>query len=229
MRLRPGRVFGRDARPSGRRLALAALFGAGVAAGQAPWDLWWIALPALGLLTALIAGEGRATRLVWLGWIGGAGYFAASLFWIVEPFLIDAARHGWMAPFALVLMAFGMALFWALAAGIAALGRGGGMRALGFALGLAAADLLRTYLFTGFPWALIGHVWIGTPVMQAAAVIGPVGLTLITTLAVAVPFMARGLAARAGLEQVEVLGDFDGSPLDPGCERQVHRCRAAAS
>ena len=205
MRLRPGRVFGRDARPSGRRLALAALFGAGVAAGQAPWDLWWIALPALGLLTALIAGEGRATRLVWLGWIGGAGYFAASLFWIVEPFLIDAARHGWMAPFALVLMAFGMALFWALAAGIAALGRGGGMRALGFALGLAAADLLRTYLFTGFPWALIGHVWIGTPVMQAAAVIGPVGLTLITTLAVAVPLMARGLAARAGLAALAAL------------------------
>ncbi|WP_347311495.1 apolipoprotein N-acyltransferase [Defluviimonas sp. SAOS-178_SWC] len=186
-------------------MVLAALFGAGVAAGQAPWDFWWIALPALGLLTALIAGEGRTTRLVWLGWTGGTGYFAACLFWIVEPFLIDVARHGWMAPFALVFMAVGMALFWALAAGIAALGPGGGARALGFALGLAATDLLRTYLFTGFPWALIGHVWIGTPVMQAAAWIGPIGLTLITTLAVAAPFLARGLAGRMGLAGLSAL------------------------
>lgn len=186
-------------------MALAALFGAGVAAGQAPWNLWWIALPALGFLTALIAGERRATRLVWLGWTGGTGYFAASLFWIVEPFLIDVARHGWMAPFALVLMSAGMALFWALSAGIAALGQGGGMRALGFALGLAAADLLRTYLFTGFPWALIGHIWIGTPVLQAAAWIGPVGLTAVTTLAVALPFLGRGPVARAGLAAVAAL------------------------
>ena len=36
------------------------------------------------------------------------------------------------------------------------------------------------------------------------------------------------LIDRAGLEHIEVLGDFDGAPLDAGCERQVHRCRAAA-
>lgn len=35
------------------------------------------------------------------------------------------------------------------------------------------------------------------------------------------------LLERAGLEHVEALGDFDGRPLRPGCERQVHRCRAA--
>ena len=162
----PGRLFGRSARPAWRKLALAAAAGGVVAIGQAPWSLWWAALPALGLVTALIGREGRPARAIWLGWIAGAGYFAASLFWIVEPFFIDVARHGWMAPFALFFMAFGMALFWALAAGIAALGTGGTARAAGFALGLAATDLLRGYVFTGFPWALIGHVWIGTPVMQ---------------------------------------------------------------
>lgn len=36
------------------------------------------------------------------------------------------------------------------------------------------------------------------------------------------------LLAEAGLEAVEVAGDFDGSPLRPGCERQVYRCRAAS-
>jgi SAM-dependent methyltransferase len=36
------------------------------------------------------------------------------------------------------------------------------------------------------------------------------------------------LLERAGLEQIEVLGDFDGSPVIAGSERQIHRCRAAA-
>ncbi|MDW4550818.1 apolipoprotein N-acyltransferase [Defluviimonas sp. D31] len=200
-----GRQTGRAARPAIRRLALAAALGAGVATGQAPWDLWWIALPALGALTALIAAEVRGPRLVWLGWIGGAGYFAAGLFWIVEPFQVDAARDAWMAPFALVFMAFGMALFWALAGGVAALGRGPATRAAGFALGLVATDLLRGYVFTGFPWALVGHVWIGTPVMQAAAFVGPVGLSALATFAAALPMLGRRPAARAGLAALAAL------------------------
>jgi SAM-dependent methyltransferase len=36
------------------------------------------------------------------------------------------------------------------------------------------------------------------------------------------------LIARAGLEQIAVHGDFDGAPLAPDSERQVHRCRVAA-
>ena len=36
------------------------------------------------------------------------------------------------------------------------------------------------------------------------------------------------LLERAGLEPIEVLGDFDGSPVLAGSERQIHRCRAAA-
>ncbi len=151
------------------------------------------------MLTLLIATEGRALRAVWLGWIGGAGYFAAGLFWIVEPFFVDAKTYGWMAPFALFFMSFGMALFWALAAGIGALGRGPGTRALGFALGLTATDLLRGYIFTGFPWALVGHVWIGTPVAQAAAYVGPVGLSALTAFAAALPVLAVTNGKRAGL------------------------------
>ncbi|MBT4568362.1 MAG: hypothetical protein HOC45_10665, partial [Marinovum sp.] len=32
--------------------------------------------------------------------------------WLVEPFLVDIATHGWMAPFAVVLVSGGLALFW---------------------------------------------------------------------------------------------------------------------
>ena len=35
-----------------------------------------------------------------------------------------------------------------------------------------------------------------------------------------------GLLYAAGLDPVEVAGDFDGSPLGPGSDHQVYRCRA---
>jgi apolipoprotein N-acyltransferase len=193
------RGFRHPARPAVKALLIAFAAGALVAAGQAPLGLWWIALAALAAVTALVAGTSGVAGAVWTGWVSGTGYFAASLFWIVEPFLVDAARFGWMAPFALVFLSGGMALFWALAGAIAALGRSRAPRLIGFAVGLAAADLLRSYVLTGFPWALVGHVWISTPVMQAAAFIGPVGLTLLTTLAVGLPMVSGSAKARAGL------------------------------
>ncbi|MBS0572823.1 MAG: apolipoprotein N-acyltransferase [Proteobacteria bacterium] len=178
---------------AGRSGLVPAGLGALAAAGQAPLGYWWMTLAALALLIRRVAQARDPRGRLWQGWTAGAGYFAASLFWIVEPFMVDAPRDGWMAPFALVFMAGGMALFWLLAAGIAGLGRSPAGRAAGFALGLAATDLLRGYVLTGFPWALLGHVWIGTPVAQAAAFTGPVGLSVLTVLAA----LGLALARRA--------------------------------
>ena len=190
-----------------RALKSAALPGAlGVVAalGQAPLGFWWATLVALAFLGKLVAGQEWWRGRLWTGWTAGVGYFAASLFWIVEPFMVDAARDGWMAPFALVFMAGGMALFWALAAALAGLGCSFSGRAVGFALGLAASDLVRSYVFTGFPWALVGHVWAGTPVAQAAALGGPIGLSLLTAMMAALPVVFQkprwaGLAISCGV------------------------------
>ncbi len=155
---------------------LAAVFGLAAALGQAPLGAWYLALPALAALITLVS-RGARREGIWRAWFGGAGYFMAALNWIVQPFMVDVARDGWMAPFALPMMGFGLALFWAAAALPAARNR-----ALGFAVCLGAAELARGYVLTGFPWALIGHIWIDTPVAQLAAWVGPSGLTLLTLL-----------------------------------------------
>jgi len=41
------------------------------------------------------------------------------------------------------------------------------------------------------------------------------------------PSELRHLLARAGLEVVEAYGDFEGSPVEAGAQRQIYRCRAA--
>ena len=179
--------------PGLRPVAGAFLLGAAMALGQAPLGWWWVTVPALAALLWRVAGAVRGRG--WLAWAGGGGYFSVSLAWIVEPFLIEPEVYGWMAPFALVLLAFGLALFWALAA-LAARRR---YPLMGLALGLTLVELARGYVLTGFPWAMIGHVWIGHAPAQIAALVGPAGLTLFTVLAAAGLATLRPVPALAGL------------------------------
>lgn len=164
--------------PTQRAIKLVLIpFGLGLVAGmgQAPWGLWFVTVAAL----AIWLNRPKSTRRAAFreGWFFGAGYFAVSLHWIVSPFLVDIGSTGWMAPFALILMAGGAALFWAAASYVA---RPHSMISAG--LMIAGAEALRSYLFTGFPWALLGHIWIDTPLAQLAAFGGPHLLTLVTVM-----------------------------------------------
>ncbi|MEM7471653.1 MAG: apolipoprotein N-acyltransferase [Pseudomonadota bacterium] len=181
--------------------ALAGLLGAVAALGQAPWSLWPLSLIGFCGLFWLLQAARNTKGAAWIGWTGGTGYFAVALFWIVEPFLVDIARHGWMAPFALFLMATGFALFWALALGLAHKLGGTALQVGAAVVILTLAELARGVVLTGFPWATIGHVWIGHPVAQLAAY-GGAGLLTVLLLALAalpvlVPRKIIGLAATA--------------------------------
>lgn len=164
-----------------RTLLAAVLFGAVAALGQAPFDLWPLAMLGLAGVFVMICAASTTGRAALIGLAGGAGWFAVSLHWIVEPFFVDAARHGWMAPFALILFALGMALFWAGAAGLVARALPPGIaRAPAFLGALTLAEAARATVLSGFPWAQPGHALIGSPWLAfAAPVAGDLGLTLI--------------------------------------------------
>ncbi len=169
-------------------MAGAALAGIAASLGQAPISLPWLALASLAAAFVLFSRTSSPRSAAWVGWAFGVGYFAATLFWIVEPFFVDPVRHGWMAPFALVLTAGGFALFWGAAWWFSRqLSCNGWAYAIAWPCGMALAELVRSYLFTGFPWSLIGHVWVGWAPMQLAAWIGPHGLTVLTLFAAALP------------------------------------------
>jgi apolipoprotein N-acyltransferase len=163
------------------RFACLALLGAIAGLGQAPHDLWFMTILALGGLFWLFPTSADPRQAAFHAWAFGFGYFAFSLRWIIEPFLVDIARHGWMAPFALFLMGAGGALFWALAGWVVARIKPGSI--VLFALLLVSAEILRSLILTGFPWALLGHVWVSTSIAQAAAFGGPHFLTFLVVLA----------------------------------------------
>lgn len=175
-----------------------AALGAIVSLGQAPTYYWWLSLAGLAVAFAWMPTT-TPRRAFWHGWALGVGYFALSLRWIVSPFMVDVERHGWMAPFALILMAGGFALFWGAAALLAH--RVWPRSWMGLPLALTLAEVARSLVLTGFPWALIGHALVPTPYAQLAAFGGAHLLTLLCVGFAAV--LARrnrlAIAAAAGL------------------------------
>ena len=176
-------------------MLISALIGAVMALGQAPFDLWPLALVALVMAAILLEVSGTTRRAAWFGWAFGGGYFGVSLSWIVEPFLVDIVRHGWMAPFALFFMAGGLALFWGAAFGLARWLGGQRLAALALVVTLPAVELLRAYVFTGFPWAMPAYIWVGLAPMQLVALIGPHGLNMLTVL------MTAGVWGMSGINR----------------------------
>ena len=175
--------------------ALAPLAGAAAAFAQPPWGF----LPGLlgyALMLWLVdrsAGSRPLRSAFFRGWLTGVGYFVVSVWWIAEPFQIDAREQGWMAPFAVALVSMFMALFWgAAAAAYRVLAGRGAARVLVFAAAFCLAEWLRGHLLTGFPWDLAGETWrAGSALSQAAALVGAYGLSWITVAAFSTPAVAR--------------------------------------
>lgn len=175
-------------------LAAAVLAGALAAFAQAPYGLT-LAMPA-GMVLAIWLSTRRATarQAGITGWAFGLGYFMHALQWIVSPFMVDVARHGWMAPFALVFLAGGLALFWGAAFWMARRLSATSMP-WPLILTLPAVEMLRAYVFTGFPWAAPAQALVDVWAGQALAWIGPHGMNM-ALVAMAILAASFGVVGR---------------------------------
>ncbi|MBT6093330.1 MAG: apolipoprotein N-acyltransferase [Rhodospirillaceae bacterium] len=184
-----------------------------------------VALPPIGVVIALVpaftgllwlAGDARGRQAFAAGWWFGFGHFAVGLYWVGSAFFVDAALYGWLAPLAVTGLAAGMALFPALAmwTGQEVSGRLGlriWARALVLAVAWTACEWLRGQMLTGFPWNLIGSVWVAhDSVLQSAAWVGVFGLSLLSIVAATLPaVLADGFSVRRsviGLAGIVLLG-----------------------
>ncbi|SEM67209.1 apolipoprotein N-acyltransferase [Loktanella fryxellensis] len=207
------------------RAAALVLLGILVALGMAPLDWWIVAVPAWGVVLAVLAGAPGLRAAGFAALFVGLGYFGFTLRWLIEPFLIDAATWGWAAPLAVSLMALRETLFWVAGTLLARwlTPAPGTARLMALVLSLTLAEALRGYLFTGFPWGLIGHVLIPTPWAQLAAHGGPHLLTLLVLTVAAGLVMAAGrrwagfvpLIAAVGMAPLLVPPPVPGDPAAP--------------
>lgn len=164
----------------------AALLGAVLSLGLAPSNSLFAAGVALTGSAALFLRCTSTGQAVACGWAFGFGYFAFGLSWLLEPFQVDADSHAWMAPFALVLMAAGLAIFWGCAFGIAQRISRGDARLISLIGCWSLAELARAYVLTGFPWAGLAQLGVGPVTFASLPWLGPYGV-MIVILAVTLP------------------------------------------
>jgi apolipoprotein N-acyltransferase len=169
--------------------AYAAAAGLGVlAAGALPplniVPLLFVAIPGLFVLIGRARGWRGAAAL---GLVFGLFHHMAGLYWVTNAILVMAAEFWWAVPIAVPLLALVMAVFIALACGVARLAPPGWRRLSLFAGMWVFGDLARQFVLSGFPWNLLASAWEmpglpGLIFIQPAAWVGAHGLTLATLL-----------------------------------------------
>ncbi len=162
----------------------------------------WISLP--GLLW-LIGRAPSARRAGTLGLAFGFGHLLIGLYWITEPILLEAADFWWLVPFAVPGLALLIGMFIAVPCALAWYAPAGLPRVLVLTGAWTLADLALQFAVTGFPWNLWGTDValpgiVGTLLIQPAAWIGVLGLTLGIVFAASLPVLGRrGVIASAVL------------------------------
>ncbi len=154
------------------------ILGSVCALGNNPWALWYLSIVSLIVWFRLIIENEFSKKIFKETFQFGFGYFAISLIWIVEPFLVEPWSHGWIAPIALIALPSFLALIWAL---FSFLGHYY-LSSIGIVIGLCLAEYCRLYLLTGFPWATISYVLLDTKAEKWLSLLGPYGLSLFLLL-----------------------------------------------
>ncbi len=162
-------------------LAIAA--GAIATLAFAPFSYPLLALVSVAALYLLTLKSDSAPLT---GWLYGLGYFTTGVSWVY----VSIHEHGGMSAFAAALMTltFTGALATLFAAQIwlnKRLFKNGS--APGFIALWILFEWLRSWLFTGFPWLLIGYAFIDTPLVSLAPV---GGVWLVSAMAVIIAVSA---------------------------------------
>ncbi len=144
----------------------------------------------------------RKKEIFWLGFAFGFGHFLAGTYWIAISLLVDASSFAWLIPFAITLIPAALAVYLALFAisykiilkkfrlNLAS------QKIMVFALLWLGFEILRSTLFTGFPWNLAGYAWMfSVYTSQLAGVFGIYGLSLLAVLISLLPVLLIGKRA----------------------------------
>jgi len=173
--------------PRAVRLGLAIGSGLACALAFPPWDVGPIAF--VGLVPLFLAFEGTTPRqAAWLGYAAGLSFYLTTIWWVINTM----TTYGRM-PLALslvvlallcgVLAGYTAGFAWLTVAGRRWLKYSEGVEPV-LAAGLwTALEFLRTHLFSGFPWSLLGYSQYRQPTVRLlAAAAGVYGISVLLVL-----------------------------------------------
>ena len=141
---------------------------------------WWpLLLVAFAALCELLDRNRSFWRSIFMGWAFGFGQFVVGLNWIATSFTYQSNMPAWLGWVAVVLLSIYLAVYPAIATGIAwRFGRDDRV-VLVTVLGGAWAitEWLRGSMFTGFPWNPAAAALAPTPLIGVTPLIGTYGMS----------------------------------------------------
>lgn len=193
-------------------IALAA--GALHALAFAPWERPWLQVLALALLFALTTRIERTRAAALLGFAFGLGWFGVGVSWVYVSMHVYGLMPAVLAAAATAAFCAFLALYPALALGVAQRLVPSAFPRLALALPAAWAisEWLRGTLLTGFPWLAAGYAHTDGPLAGFAPLLGVYGIGFVAALLAgalalfALPVRQRGVRGYAWTAAVLVIG-----------------------
>jgi len=167
-----------------RYLLYALVLGAVSAFGFEPVGWWPLLLVAFAGLCELLDRTKSLGRSLLLGWLFGFGQFVVGLNWLATAFTFQAAMPAWLGWVAVVLLSVYLAIYSAIAAGLAwRFGRDDRVVLVTvFGGAWAITEWLRGTIFTGFPWNPAAAALAPTPLIGVTPLIGTYGMSGLVVL-----------------------------------------------
>ena len=127
----------------------------------------------------LFYGERSKKELFFLAYAFGFGFYAVGFSWINNALLIDDNRFAAFVPVVFFATGGFFGLFWAIPAALSGKIKERYGRMLAFCAAFVFFEWVRSFIFTGFPWNLLGTALsFDVRFIQGAAYVGTYGLSL---------------------------------------------------
>ncbi len=203
------------------QLLLALVSGAVGVFAFAPFHLWPLALPSLGVLFALWYRGTTVWRAFLLGFSWGLGLFAAGVSWIYVSLHVYGNMPAFLAGSATLLFCCYLALYPALAGALYRWLVSRRNHSAPVALlvlmpaSFVAFEYLRGWVVSGFPWLTMGYSQtpgggIEAPLAGYAAIVGAYGLSWLLAISVSAVLLAgvASAVARSKFARIAILASL---------------------
>lgn len=156
-----------------------------------PYNLFFICFFTISFLLYSLEKSSSIKNSFFIGIAFGLGFLGFGLYWIANALLVDIQAYFWLIPIAIIFIPLILSIYYGLTCAFTHyFNLNKYVRILAFTSFWVIFEIFRTYLFTGFPWLLMGYSYgFSNNMSQLSSIIGVFGLSILAILTFSIPYI----------------------------------------